>query len=290
MKKNNLFKTSNGVNNQFKKVAIEAAKKAGKVLLREYANFDRAKIKLKSRHEILTKADLTAEKIIIRAIKKYFPDHQILSEEAGQTNPTPFRQNKKTYHKSAEYFKRCGTDYLWIVDPLDGTTNFSMHNPLWSVSIALAHKDKIILGVIFIPVLGELYWAEKNKGAYLNNKKIKVSKISSGKVLNTFCHSHREKDIKKALAYHTKQKLSGLDCRQLGSAAIELAYVACGRVETIVIPGANSWDVAAGVLLVREAGGKVTDFSGKEWNLKSKYIAASNGKVHKQILKVLKKI
>jgi len=255
---------------KFKKVAIEAAGKAGRVLLREYDNFNRSKIKLKSRHEILTKADLDAEKIIIKAIKKYFPSHQILSEESGWT------KNK--------------SDYLWIVDPLDGTTNFSMHNPLWSVSIALAYNKEIILGVIFAPVLNELYEVEKGKNARLNGKKIKVSNISKGKVINTFCHGHTTKAIKKALTYYTKQKLSGLDCRQLGSAALELAYVACGRVESIVIPGANLWDVAAGVLLIQEAKGKVTDFSGKEWNLDSKDLAASNGKVHNQILKVIESI
>ncbi|MFA4833627.1 MAG: inositol monophosphatase family protein [Patescibacteria group bacterium] len=266
--KNN--KISNGVNDQTKNIAIEAARKAGRVLLREYANFDRSKIELKSSHEILTKADLDAEKIIIKAIKKSFPSHQILSEEAGWT------KNK--------------SDYLWIIDPLDGTTNFSMRNPLWSISIALAYNKEIILGIIFIPVLNELYWAEKNKGAYLNNKKIKVSKISKGKIINTFCHGHTTKAIKKAIKYYTKQKLNGLDCRQLGSAALELAYVACGRVETIVIPETNPWDVAAGALLVREAGGKVTDFSGRRWSLDNRDIAASNGQVHKSILNVLKKI
>ncbi|MDD5031836.1 MAG: inositol monophosphatase family protein [Patescibacteria group bacterium] len=258
------------MNNEIKNIAIDAARKAGKVLLREYDNFDRTKIKLKSRHEIVTKADLDAEKIIIKEIKKHFPAHQILSEEAGQT------ENE--------------SDYLWVVDPLDGTTNFSMHNPLWSVSIALSFKKEIILGAVFIPTLGELYWAEKGKGAYLNNQKIKVSKIFSDRVLNTFCHGRAPKAIKKAIAYYTKQKLSGLDCRQLGSAAIELAYVACGRVESIVIPGTHSWDVAAGSLLVQEAGGKVTDFSGRKWNLENKNIAASNGQVHKNILNVLKKI
>jgi myo-inositol-1(or 4)-monophosphatase len=274
----------------FKDVAVKAAQKAGKTLLREFGSFDRKKTKLKSRHEILTESDLNAEKIIIGEIKKYFPDHRILSEESGQTNPEPFKRGKKNYCKPEDYLKKRGADYLWIVDPLDGTTNFSIHNPLWSVSIALAKKKEIIMGIIFAPFLHELYEAEKGMGARLNGKKIKVSNISQGKIINTFCHSRKEKDVKKAIAYYVKQKLRELDCRQLGSAAMELSFVAGGRIESIVIPGANSWDVAAGALLVREAGGKVTDFSGRDWNLESQDLAASNGRVHKDILNILKKI
>lgn len=258
------------MNSEIKKVAIMAAKKAGKELFSRFDKFSRDNIKLKSGHEILTKADLAAEKEIIKVIKKNFPKHQVLSEEGGG-------RKKKS-------------DYLWIVDPLDGTTNFSMHNPLWAVSIAIAHKKKIILGVIFSPYLNELYTAEINKGAYMNGKKIKVSDISKGKVLNTFCHGNREKDIKRAIKYYTYQKIHGFDCRQMGSASLELAFTASGRTESIVIPGAHPWDVAAGILLVREAGGRVTDFSGKKWSLKSNDIAVSNGKIHKKLLAVLKKI
>jgi len=262
--------------NNIRKVAIATIKRAGKALLKEYNNFDRTTIKLKSHHEILTKADLLSEEIIIKEIRKNFSYHKILSEESGETKNI--------------------SDYLWIIDPLDGTTNFSMHNPLWSVSLALAYGQEIILGLIFAPFLGELFIAEKGKGSRLNNfklgqasRKINVSNTKNGKVLNTFCHGREDKDIKKALAYYRKQKLLGLDCRQLGSAAIELAYVACGRIESIMIPGANLWDVAAGVLLVREAGGRVTDFQGKEWSLDSLDMLASNSKVHKEILKVINK-
>ncbi len=253
---------------KIKKIAIEAAREAGAELLKRYYRFSRAEIKLKSHHEILTKADLAAEKIIISKIKKNFPDHDFISEEAGLLGVE--------------------SSYQWIIDPLDGTTNFSMHNPIWAVSIGVAYRGKIIFGVIFAPFLDELYIAELGKGARLNNKKIRVSQIGQGKVLNTFCHSSQKKDIQKAVAYHRKQKLGGFDCRQLGSASLELSYVACGRIESIVIPGANSWDVAAGVLLVREAGGRVTDFTNKKWSLKSRDMMATNGVVHKQILDVIK--
>lgn len=250
-----------------KKIAVKAVKKAGKILLREYKDFNRGEITLKSHHEILTRADLLSEEAIIKEIRKYFPAHQILSEESGEI--------------------KSNSQYLWIIDPLDGTTNFSMHNPLWSISLAIAYQDKIILGVIYAPFLNELYIAEKNKGAKLNGRKVQVSSTKEGKVINTFCHGREEKYVKKAIKYYSYQKLHELDCRQLGSAAIELAFVAVGRIESIVIPGANLWDVAAGILLVREAGGRVTDFKGKEWNLDSVDMVASNGKVHSEILRVI---
>ncbi len=260
-----------------KTIAINIILKAGKALTKEYKEFKRSGAKLKSQREIVTKADLLSEKIIINQIGKNFPDHQILSEEAGRVNNN--------------------SDYLWVIDPLDGTTNFSMHNPLWSISIALVYKGKIILGLVYAPLLDELYLTEKNQGAKLfsppkskTRKKLKVSRVTKGKILNTFCHGSSIKATKRAIKYYTKQKTTGFDCRQLGSAALELAYVASGRIESIVIPGANAWDVAAGVLLVREAGGRVTDFFGREWNLNNKNIVASNGKVHKSILNVLKKI
>ncbi len=253
---------------EFKNIAVKIAKKTGKELLKDFNKFERSKIKLKSHHEILTHADLKSEKMIIREIKKNFPNHQILSEESGDNN-------KKS-------------DYLWIIDPIDGTTNFSIHNPLWAISVGLAYKGEIVLGVVYAPALDEMFFVEKNKGAFLNGKKIKVSNIKTGKIINAYCHGNRERDIKRALNYYRTQKLNELDCRQLGSASIELAYVAAGRIESIVIPGAHPWDVASGILLVREAGGKVTDFQGKKWTLNSYDMAASNGKVHSGILKVLK--
>jgi myo-inositol-1(or 4)-monophosphatase len=255
---------------KFQAVALRAAKKSGKILIEKYNKFDRGDVQLKSAHEIVTKYDLLSEKIILSEIKKNFPEHSIFSEEQGS--------NKKK------------SDYLWLIDPIDGTTNFSMHNPIWSISIALAYQGEIIMGVIYAPILKELFSASKGKGAFMNGKKIKVSDLNSGKIINTFCHGSKIRDIKRAIKYYTKQKLNHLDCRQLGSAAIESSYVAKGRIESIAIPGVNSYDVGAGVLIVREAGGIVTDFKGKEWNLKSEDILATNKKVHKSLIKNLKNI
>jgi myo-inositol-1(or 4)-monophosphatase len=264
--------------NKQKKVAILAAKKAGLALLKQFNNFDRGKVKLKSAHEIVTQSDLGAEKIILAEIKKNFSEDSVLSEEAGM--------------------KKGKSEYLWLVDPLDGSTNFSIHNPLWAVSIGLAYKKELVFSIILAPFMNELYIAEKGKGAYLykyfkftaKGEKIKVSKINSGKVINIYCHGSQIKDMKRAIKYYSYQKLNGLDSRQLGSASLELAFVANGRAESIFIPGANLWDVAAGVLLVREAGGKVTDATGKEWNLNSYDMLASNGKTHKELLSVIRKI
>lgn len=256
--------------NKIEKTALKAAQISAEKLKKIYKNFNRNDIKMKSAHEIVSYADLLSEKIIIAEIKKEFPNHHILSEEKGD--------NQKK------------SDYTWIIDPIDGTTNFTMKNPLWAISIGVLYKNELIFGLVYAPILNEIYKASKNKGAFLNNKKINVSKIKNKKVINTFCHGSSVKSIKKAVKYYTQQKLRNFDCRQLGSASIELAYVASGRIESITIPGAHSWDVAAGTILVREAGGKVTDFQNKKWNTKSEDLIASNKLVHSQIINTLKKI
>lgn len=253
---------------EFKQVITGAAKKSGKFLLEEYERLDRNSIELKSHSQILTQADLGSEKIIIQEIRTYFPEHAILSEEGGGTN-------------LEEAIK---AEYLWVIDPIDGTTNFSFHNPLWSISIGLIHNGEIVMGLVYAPKLKEMFFAAKGEGATLNGKPICVSNIMNDRAIHTFCHGGEKKDIARAMDYAKRQKIEGIDCRQLGSAAIELGYVACGRVESITIPGTKPWDVAAGALIVREAGGIVTDFEGNNFMLKSCNIVASNGIVHKEIL------
>ncbi len=257
-------------NTDIKKIAEKAALKAGIYALKQYDKFDRTKAKLKAKQELFTRVDVMSERIIMKEIKRYFPDHHILSEEAGDN--------------------KIKSDYYWIIDPIDGTTNFTMHNPLWAISIGLAFKGKLVLGVVYAPYLDELYVAEKNKGAFMNGKRIRVSNKKSGKILNAFCSGREMKYTKKAVRFFSYQRLNGGNCYLLGSASLELAYVAAGRLESMTIPGALPWDVSAGILLVREAGGKVSDFSGKEWNLKSENMIASNGKIHQELLGILKKI
>jgi myo-inositol-1(or 4)-monophosphatase len=254
------------------KVAKQAAKKAGDYLWKEFLKEEKIKYRQKSKYEIVTKYDMEAEKIILKLIKDNFPDHQFLSEEKGLG-------------------KNIKSDYLWIIDPLDGTTNFSIKNSLFGVSVALAYKGEVILGAIYIPFLGELFWAQKSKGAFLNNKKIHVSRdIKTEKLFLTYCHNHRPHHAKRAVKIYQYFKMKNYEIRQLGSAVVEFSWVASGRTDVIMIPGANSWDVAAGAILVKEAGGKTTDFKGEEWGIKSKDIVASNGKIHKSIIDKIKNI
>lgn len=260
---------------QIKKIALNSAIDAGDLILKKYKNFDRGTIKFKSKHEILTEADTISEKKILSAVKKNFPDHRILSEESGDSE--------------------ADSDYIWVVDPLDGTTNFSMHNPLWSISIGVTYKQEPIVGVIYAPFLGELFLAEKDKGAKIyspsltKGRKMNVSSMKAKEALHAFCHGHDQQSLRRALKYYNYQKEHGFDCRQLGSAAIELSYVAAGRIDSITIPGTNPWDVAAGALMVREAGGRVTDFNNKKWTLHSQDIVASNGKVHQTLIEAFEK-
>lgn len=251
-----------------KNFAIQTAKKAGGLILDHFNKVGKNDVTYKSSHELVTKFDYESEKLIIKEIQKKFPDHAIISEEAGELPKN--------------------SDYTWIIDPLDGSTNFKIGSPFWAVSIALIYKKEIILGVIYAPALKELYVAEYGKGAFLNNKKIHVSDQNNfANAINAYCHGSTLSDIKKAVAIYDYLKLHTRDCRQLGSAALELGFVAAGRIESINIPGAHKWDVAAGVLLVREAAGRVTDFTGKDWNLGSHDILATNGKIHQQLLEII---
>lgn len=257
--------------NNYLKIITPIIKRAGENARKKWLRFNRSQSVMKSQTQIVTAVDRDTEKELIKQIKKYFPSHGFLGEEYGYSD-------KKS-------------DFIWIIDPIDGTTNFSIHNPLWSISIGLAYKGEIIFGIIYVPVLEELFWANIKQGAYLNGLKIKPHhKSEKSKQIHTFCHGSKKKDLKLALEYYRQQKLNALDCRQLGSAAIELAYVATGRVDSIIIPGANIWDVAAGALIAQEAGIMVTDFKGNMWNLKSHDIAAARSDIMADILKKIQKL
>jgi len=250
---------------------FDIVKKAGDKAALKWEKFDRSQSLLKSNTEVVTKIDKDTEKFLIKGIKEIFPNHSFLGEEYGLSG-------KKS-------------DYKWIIDPIDGTTNFTIHNPLWSISLALTYKNEIIFALIYAPLLNEVFYAEKNKGAYLNKKRIKLSNdFNRKKQIHTFCHGHRKKDLVFATKYYKERKLNSLDCRQLGSAAIELCFVASGRVDSIVIPGAKTWDIAAGVLIASEAGALNYDFKENEWNLKSDGIISCHPKAKTELFKVIKKV
>ncbi len=251
------------------KIAIKAAKEAGKIIL-ESIN-DKKIIDYKSAVNILTDTDLNAEKKILSIIKEKFPTHSFYTEESSN--------NKITQ------------DDLWVIDPLDGTTNFFHTFPHFCISIAHLCKDKVDLGVIYDPVRKELFHAEINKGAFLNNKKIAVSnteKLSDALLITGFAYERGE-ILKKNLRLNEKFFDAGVQgIRRTGSAALDLCYVACGRTDGYWEFAIKPWDHAAGSLIVTEAGGKITKINGEEYEVFTNDIVTSNSKIHEQMLKVLR--
>jgi len=251
----------------YKQTAIKAAKEAGKIQLKYFES--NVKKKLKDGDSFVTKADVECTKAIRKIILKQFPKHNILDEELGNMN-----------RKS---------DYRWIIDPLDGTHNFIMDNPLFGTSIALEYRKKIVLGVIYMPVLKRLYYTEKGKGAFCNGERIKVNNESNlKKAIFTF-------DVK--LKIQTRKKIRYLNrfakrtwrLRMYGVAIYNNIMVAEGVSTFNIDFDSHPWDHSAALLLVEEAGGKVTDLNGKRWTPQTKDYVSSNGKVHDKVLNVLKK-
>lgn len=225
-------------------------------------------VKYKEKSELVTTADKLSEDYLIKAIKKNFPDHNILSEEAGEAVNSE-------------------SDFLWVIDPVDGTTNFAYHNPFFAIAVSVFYKNEVVLGIIYNPVLDEMYWAKKGEGAYFNGQKLKVNNNKAlDKLRLTYCHGNTDKSINDAIKLYSYFKRQG-SIRQLGSAAMELALVARGIIDAFVVPGALRWDVGAGILLIREAGGKVVDFTGKEWHFDSQDMLADNGNFYEQLLPII---
>jgi len=252
------------------KTALIAVKKTEALLLKNFHKVRQQSINNKGGFAgLVSNVDIAAEKIIKNIIKKKYPSHNILGEELGALK-------KKS-------------DYTWLIDPLDGTHNYLMGNPIFCTAVALIYKNEVILSAINAPFIKELYWGVKGKGAWLNNKRLGVSqKTNIRQSLFYYCHGYRKKDVQKALKIYAQLKMKANDVRQLGAASIETAWVAAGRAEGFVIPGGKPWDVAAGLLLVREAGGRATDYKNKDWNLKSKDMICSNGKIHDKLLKLIR--
>ena len=256
------------MSDDFLKTAIRAAKDAGKLIMKFYGK--KVKKTYKEDKSIVTEADLEAEKIILDIIQKKYPKHSILSEEAGMDEKA--------------------SEYLWCIDPLDGTTNFSMRNPFFNVSIALLKNEEPILGVVYYPPQDELFHSIFRKGAYLDGEKIQVSSKDTMKAsILTFCNSRDQEARKKVGKIYSELKLTNNYVRQIGSAALEMCMVASGRVESFFMIGVRAWDIAAGWIMVKEAGGKVTDFDGDPFTLHSKNLLATNGKIHDEIASIVKK-
>jgi len=246
---------------------LQALQEAGALLKSSFGSI--SKVEKKSELSLVTETDKRAESIVLEIITREFPDHAILSEESPPQGNSASR---------------------WIIDPLDGTTNFAHHLPICCVSIGYEEKGVIEMGGIFDPFRNELFFAARGRGAYLNDQKISVSAatdINDALLATGFPYDRRQKgDDYLAILRAFMMKCQGI--RRLGAAALDLCYVACGRYDGFWEVQLNPWDKVAGMLLVQEAGGQVTNFSGEPLTLAHTQNVASNGKIHEAMLETLK--
>ncbi|MET0071919.1 MAG: inositol-1-monophosphatase [Candidatus Thiodiazotropha sp.] len=247
-------------------IAVRAARDAGRVISRNFNRLDRLSVSDKGNNDFVTEVDRNAEAVIINQLREKFPNHAILAEESG---------------------KQGNDDHLWIIDPLDGTTNFLHGLPQFAVSIALKVKGRLEVGVVYDPVSEEMYTACRGEGAQLNDRKLRVSarKGLDGALLGTGLpyRDFRYTDNYMGMLKDLMRESAGV--RRPGSAALDFAYVAAGRTDGFWELGLKEWDFAAGALLVREAGGLVTDIGGGERYLETGNVIAGNIKVHNAMLK-----
>ncbi|TKB44517.1 inositol-1-monophosphatase [Thalassotalea mangrovi] len=248
-------------------IAVRAARSAGNVISRAFEQLDKVEVEAKGSNDFVTNIDKQAENIIKDIILKSYPDHAIIGEESGLTAGKD-------------------SDYQWIIDPLDGTTNFVRGIPHFAVSIALKVKGKLDQAVVYDPIRGELFTASRGKGAQLNNVRIRVKggKDLSGSILATGFPFKQKHNTDAYLAMFSELFAKTADIRRAGSAALDLAYVAAGRMDGYWELGLKPWDTAAGELLVIEAGGLVTDFVGGHQHSASGNLVAANPRLIKQIL------
>lgn len=252
-------------------IAIRAARAAGNIIIRHFGRADELIVDSKRRNDFVSEVDRNAEHEIIRIIKRAYPKHAFLAEESGRLGKHD--------------------EYEWIIDPLDGTTNFLHNFPQFAVSIALHKKGTPEIAVIYDPILQDLFTAVRGGGAFLNDKRIRVSnrRTLEGALLATgFPFSENEK-IDQYLLTLKPFMMEAAGIRRAGSAALDLAYVACGRCDGFWEFGLNSWDIAAGDLLVKEAGGFISDLKGGNQYLKTGDIICANPKLHPQMLEVISK-
>jgi myo-inositol-1(or 4)-monophosphatase len=251
-----------------KTTLFKATETAGKILQEYFHQSYRVSSK-DSINNLVTEVDKRSETAIINIIKEDFPDHQVLSEEIGALPQD--------------------SEYKWIIDPIDGTVNFAHQIPICCVSIAVEKSGEVILGAVYNPFLKELFFAEKGKGATLNDQPVRVSgnaNVNSSFLVTGFPYTW-ENMPNDPLDVFSRFIRQGIPVRRLGSAAIDLCWVACGKFEGFWEHHLNAWDVAAGFLIVEEAGGKVTDFEGNHYSPYSKKLLATNGKIHEQMLAVI---
>ncbi len=255
-------------------VMAMAADKAGRQLVRDFGEVEQLQVSRKGPADFVSSADTRAEKILRKSLMQAHPDFGLLMEESGETKGGDSR-------------------HRWIVDPLDGTTNFLHGLPHFCISIALERDGQVIAGIVYDPIKDELFWAERGLGAYINDRRLRVSgrgRMREGIFATGIPFLGIQDGSGHALFL---EQLGGVmavcaGVRRFGSAALDLAYVAAGRYEGFWENGLNPWDVAAGVLLVREAGGQVTDISGRRYELGALNICAGNDQLHSPLRKLLR--
>ena len=252
-------------------VMVKACRKAAKTLIRDFGEIENLQVSIKGPGDFVTASDKKVEKILIDELQKARPNYSILSEEIGKIN-------------NDESFK-------WIIDPIDGTANFLHGIPHFAISIGLEHDGEIICGIIYDPIKDEMFVAEKGNGSYLNNQRIRVS--SRSKLENCIIFTggpkigvkNRELFLKE---YNNVSSRVPTTIRKLGSASLDMAYVAAGRCDGFWQRDLKYWDIAAGIILVRESGGFVTDFKGEKGYMQNKTILVTNSKINNEMIEILK--
>ena len=251
--------------------AIQTARDAGRILAERFGRT--LEITNKSELDLVTESDLASERLIIERIKTYHPRHAILAEESGASSPVD---------------REPGSEWRWIIDPLDGTTNYAHGYPCFCVSMGLEYNGRMEVGVVYDPMRDELFAAERGQGASLNGRRIQVSPVNSlsGALLCTgFPYDVRERS--EFARHFANFIMNAQGVRRDGAAALDLAYVACGRFDGFWEEGLKPWDVAAGALMIEEAGGRVSKYDGAPLNIYTPPVLASNGLLHEQMMRVL---
>src|SRR5271165_5604899 len=252
---------------EFLDAAMEIAREAATILLAHRG----VGFELKGEHDLVTAADRASEHLVVERLHELFPDHGIVAEEGGGA--------------------AMNSEYRWFVDPLDGTTNFAHGFPMWNVTLALAHRGRVIAGVVFDPIRNEMFSAERGGGAFLNGQPIHVSKakvLEDSLVATGFPSRRRHQNVNVHFYYQLAMITHGV--RRAGSAALDLAYTACGRLDGFWEFGLNPWDMAAGTLLIEEAGGIVSGMRGEPLDLHGPYLLADNGLIHGETLDLFEEI
>ena len=252
-------------------IMVKACRKAAKVLIRDFGEIENLQVSLKGPGDYVTASDKKVEKILIEELQKARPNYSILSEEAGQI-------------KNDESFR-------WVIDPIDGNSNFLHGIPHFGISVGLEHNKEIICGIVYDPIKDEMFTAEKGNGSYINNQRMRVSVRPKLKDCIIFSGGPRYKSEQKELIFEEYKKFSSkvnIAIRKLGSASLDMAYVAAGRCDGFWQRDLNYWDIAAGIILVKEAGGFVSDFNGGDQYIKNKNILVTNSKISEEMIEVLR--